>query len=37
MSGMVGDYIVWLAIAACVLFLAALAYATLLDGRAERD
>ena len=37
MAANVGDYILWLAIAACVVFLAALAYATLRDRQVERD
>lgn len=37
MSVTIGDYILWLAIAACVIFLAALAYAALQDSRAKRD
>lgn len=37
MAATAGDYILWLAIAACVVFLAALGYATLRDCGVERD
>lgn len=37
MAATVGDYILWLAIAACVVFLASVGYATLRDRGVERD